>query len=64
MKVKAVYREPKANPFRPRPSHPVVRAEVPDDTPTAEIIKMAKEATPQGMEFVRVEDEKGVPLEE
>ncbi|MFH0852693.1 MAG: hypothetical protein V1845_03780 [bacterium] len=56
MKVKAIYRDPnpKLNPFTPRTTRPIIRADVPDGTPKEEIEKMAKDATPAGLKFVKV----------
>ncbi len=61
MKVKAVYCDPKANPFTLRPS-PVIRTEVPDGTPKEKLEKWAKETTPKGLEFVDVVIEDGSPI--
>ena len=61
MKVKAVYRDPKANPFELRLST-VISAEVLDGTPKEKLEKWAKEATPKGLEFVDVVMEDGSPI--
>lgn len=62
MKVKAVYRDPKANPFEPKIRIPVIRAEFPDGTSKGELEEKAKEATPPGMEFVEVVMDDGSPI--
>ena len=54
MKVKAIYRDPKTSPFKHRPTVPVIRAEFSDGTEWEKIEKFAKEATPKGLEFVKV----------
>lgn len=61
MKVKAVYRDPKANPFEPRLSTPVKRVEVPDETPKEKLEEWAKAAS-DGFEFVDVVMEDGSPI--
>ncbi len=61
MEVKAVYRDPKANPFTQRPS-PVIRTEVPDGTPKEKLEEVAKATTPQGLEFVDMVMEDGSPI--
>jgi len=54
MKVKAIYRDPKANPFSLRPTRTVIHADVDDNTVWEDIVCMAKEVTPKGLEFVEV----------
>lgn len=59
MQYKAEYRRKGLNPFPPNyqalaGSLQSITAEFPDDTPLKEVEKMAKEATPEGFEFIRV----------
>jgi len=51
MKVKAIYRNPRPNPFI---SVPILTADVPNEMPWEEIKKFAKEATPKNHVFVEV----------
>ena len=63
MKYKAFYSKIGANPFAavgpkcqiPKGDLISITAEVPDDTPIAEVEKLAKQATKEGYEFTRVE---------
>lgn len=54
MKVKAIYRKLRPNPFVLIPTQPVIRADVPNNMAWEEIVKFAKEATPKDHEFVEV----------
>jgi hypothetical protein len=60
MKVKAIYRDPKANPFALRPKRLVIRADVSEEMTKGEIEALAKEATPKGHEFVKVVKEESL----
>ena len=63
MNVKAIYKDPKENPFSPNPMRPIIRAEVPDEMTKEKIAEFAKEATPPEMEFVDVVMDDNSPIE-
>ena len=59
MECKAYYRKKGVNPFTPNyralaGSTCSITANVPDGTPLKQVEEMAKEATPEGFEFIKV----------
>ena len=60
MKVKAIYHINGFNPFLPKiedysKQFRYAEAEVPDDTDWEQLIQFAKEKTPEGFNFIKVE---------